>query len=362
MAPTPSLVYPSPVTPTDRRIEQFTSAAPFTIDKRATALAIMLTNSGYIADQVMPPVSVDGELFTWRQGRGEDFRRDDTLVGRTGQANRSEVGEDMIEAKTMDYAWEVPVPQKDIDNAKNSQTRNPIDRATTQATNKIELDRELRVRDLVTGTANYNAASGSGLNLRGQVDMTAETTLATTRKWGTNNAGVYGTVSDPIRLINGVISNMLLRPNAIVMAWDKWITLSMHPVLVKAFNGSDAGTSGMVSKEFFQGLFGLELFTGEAWIDTASIDLPQNVNMANMNRIWGNDAAILRIDPKATSDTSSGTWGFTGKWGIRRVYRYTDPRMGVDGGQIVKVGEHCREIVSSKLCGFLLKDVFGTIA
>lgn len=312
------------------------SQAPFTIDKRATALAMMYKNEGYIADIVMPRTSVGGSLFTWRQYRGEAFRRQDTRVGRTGSANRSEYGYDLVEAETEDFAWEIPVPQKDVDNAAAGD--NPLDDAVPQATNVIELDREIRVAAIVQNPANY----------AGNTPVTAPA----------DKFDNYSSTTSPIVTLTNILSRMLVPANTMVMAWDKWLKLSMNPHLVRAYNGNEGG-SGMIPMNFFEQMFKLKVVTGPAWIDTSSIDLPPNINMDNMVRVWSNDIALLHINPNARVRSGGATWGMTAQWMTRRSYRYSDPRMGVDGGTIVKVGEHVKELVSSKYCGHLIVDAFA---
>lgn len=342
-------IYATPQVPIDPNAELFrqfqqwmggenfsASSAPFTVDPRSTALALLFSNPDFIADEVMPRIPVGGEKFEWSQGRGEEFIRENTRVGRTGQANRSEFGEDTIEAKTEDFAWEVPIPRKDEDLASVQGIRSRKDRAIKQCTAKLELDRELYVRDQVEDTDNY-----------------ARTTTVTTAKWdGTTATG------NPLTILNGIIAEMFMPPTHMVMPWNKWLGLSMNPFLVQAYNGNDGGV-GMIPQDWFENLFKVKLVLGQAWINPSEIDLPPGVNFAGLQRIWGNNISLLRLDRTITSEESSMFWGFTAQWQGRYSGEYFDPRMGVRGGTVVKVGEHRKEIVSSKWAGHLIVNPFN---
>jgi hypothetical protein len=295
----------------------------------------MYRNQEMIADRIMPRQQVGGERFTWKQYRiGEAFKRVNTLVGRIGQVQDMEFGYDERDGGTRDYGLQNPVPQKDIDNAPPGY--NPLDDNTIQLTNWIELDREKRVADIVFNVNNY--APNNVITLAGSdqfsnyimnpADPTAE--------------------SSPITVIEEAMESMIAQPNLCVMGRRTWGIIRRHPRMISAFHGND-GTSGLMSQAFFQELFGVELVVGSSWVDNARAG-----QAPTRDRLWNGDVALLRIDN--TANIQSGmTWGMTAQWRNRVTYRWFDQDIGLDGGQLVRVGEHCAEIVTAPEYGFIIK-------
>ncbi|MBX6983114.1 phage capsid protein, partial [Providencia rettgeri] len=126
--------------------------------------------------------------------------------------------------------------------------------------------------------------------------------------------------------------------------------LRRHPKIVKAYNGT-LGDSGMVPLAYLAELLELEqIYVGEAWVNIAKRG--QN---PNMQRAWGNHAAFLYRDRLA--DAQSGTtFGFTAQWNGRTSGTITDPNIGMRGGQIVRVGESVKEVITAKDLGFFFEN------
>lgn len=309
--------------------------ANFPVDQRRTAIAIRYVNEEMIADRVMPRKQVPGERFTWKQYRvGEAFKRVDTLVGRTGQVQDIEFGYDEREGRTRDYGLQNPVPQKDIDNAQNGY--NPLDDNTTMITNWVDLDHEKRVADTVFDVNNYPS---DNRNTLAGADQFSNYVI---------DEATPANESDPIGVIEESKRVMVAKPNLCVMGENTWSILRQHPKLISAFHGND-GRHGLVTRAFFEELFGVTLVVGSAWVDNA-----RQGQAPTRERLWNNDIALLRIDP--TANVQSGmTWGMTAMWGTRKVYRWFEQDIGLDGGQYVRVGEHCQEIVTAPDYGFIIK-------
>lgn len=313
--------------------------ANFPVDRRRTAIAIRYTNEEMIADRVMPRQRVQGERFTWKQYRiGEAFKRINTLVGRTGQVQDIEFGYEEKEGRTKDYGLQNPVPQKDIDNAVNSDF-DPLDDNAAMVTNWVLLDREKRVADTVFNAANY--AAGNVMTLSTAADkfdnyVIDETTPANE--------------SDPIGVLEEAKRVMVSKPNLAIMGEETWSKIRLHPKLISAFHGN-SGRFGMVTRAFFEEMFNMTLIVGSAWIDSA-----RPGQTPTRSRLWNNDIALLKIDPTANVQTGM-TWGMTAEWGGRKVYNWFDQDIGLDGGRYIRVGEHVSEIVTAPEYGFIIKDV-----
>lgn len=306
------------------------------VDRRRSAIAIRYMNESLIHRIVMPPVPAGGERFTWFKYRsGEAFRTVNSLVGRTGQVQDIEFGYDEVEGRTKDYGLQTPVPQKDIDNAPAG-SGDILDQKTEMVTQWVELDREKRVADTVFDINNYATSNRLTLSGAGQFsNYTLDTDTPANE-------------SNPIGVIETAKRTMLARPNLCIMGEDTWSILRQHPKLISAQHGNE-GRYGLMTEEFFQEMFGMQLVIG-----AARLDATREGQTPNPARLWDNDIALLRIDP--TANIQSGmTWGMSPEWGARRVYRWFDQDIGLDGGQIVRVGEHCTEIVAAPDYGYIIK-------
>lgn len=345
------IIYPSPLTAidlvADPVIERLASSAPFTTEIVSTILTLMYDNAGFVSDEVLPRIPTESEKFDYAAGRGERYIQTPTQIGRTGAANRISSGYDMLTAIVNDFAIEYPVPKRDIATAPDSHIAySPIEEAVDLTTQKLALDREIRVANLVRSTSSYMTAGGSGFDLTGQVS------LAAADRWST-----YAT-SDPLKMINGIRAKMLVPANLMLMNWEKWITLSQHPKLVQAANGSDAGSNGMISQRWFEELLNLKIVLAGCWVDNVSTSVLQTINMANMSRVWGNDVLLLHVK-QLKSPRQGGSWGFTAQWRNRVSFQYPDAAVGVEGAMIQKTGEYVREIIADTKLGFLIQNAFA---
>lgn len=317
------------------------TTAPFPTAIKRTALSIMFENREYIADAVMPRVK-SGQRFSWRRYRaGETYRRQDVRIGRTSRPNEVEFGYDEIEARTEDFGLEVPIPQDDIDNAKDAGVGyDPINTAIRKATNYVQLEREVRVANLLTDTTNYFRSDV----LTGSAQFSDYTYTSSTNLY----------TSNPISVISEALRRMVARANTMVMSEDVYDVLSRHPQMVRAFNGNDGG-SGIVPQDFMKQLFRVQnIYIGSSWVDNNSADLPTTPLLnTTLSRLWGKGISLLRIDP--TANLSEGiTWGMTAQWKERVTNVRYDAEIGLEGGQRVRVGEHVKEVINAKEFGHFI--------
>ena len=78
---------------------------------------------------------------------------------------------------------------------------------------------------------------------------------------------------------------------------------------------------------------------------------------ASYARLWGKHCAMLRIE-KAVRNTRSAlpTFGFTAQFGERIAGTIPAPALGLEGSQLVRVGEHVKELVSFQECGYFFQN------
>lgn len=305
------------------------NASAWAIDPELTQIAIGYRNREMIADRVLPRISQLGQsefkyqFYPMEQG----FTVPNTLVGRRSQVPEVNFKSEERTAAAEDYGLEHALPQRDVDNAPEG--TNPMGRVTEWLTNLIELDRELRVAQMVFnsntyGTSNKVALSGADQFTDGS--------------------------SDPVRLMLEKMDLVIMRPNRVVFGQGVWREFRQHPKVVKATN-RNSGDSGVAAREAVAELLEVEeVIVGRALVNSARIGQP-----AQMQQAWGNHVAMLHIDRLA--DTQQGaTFGFTAPYGQREGAQWFDRNVGTKGGTRVRVAESLAEVVSAPDLGFLIQN------
>lgn len=304
------------------------SKAPFPIQPALTAIAIAYRNTRLIADDVLPRVPVGAQEFKYlKHALAEGFTVPDTLVGRKSRPNQVEFSGTEETASTVDHGLDSPVPQADIDNAPTNY--DPLGKATEFTTNLVMLDREVRTSNLVFANATYPAAN--------------RTTLSGTSQWS-------DPASDPLAAITDALDSVVMRPNVGILGRRTSTLLRRHPKVVKAFHGN-SGDEGMVPLQFLADLLELEaIFVGEARLNIA-----RPGQAANLQRVWGPHAAFIYRDSLASAQSGT-TFGMTGQWGSRIAGSQTDPNIGLRGGEMVRVGESVKELITAPDLGYFFEN------
>jgi len=306
--------------------------APFPVTPQLTAVALAYRNNAMIADAVLPRVPVGAQNFKYNSfPKGEMLVVPDTKVGRKGAPNTVEFTAIEVDGSTQDHALDDEVPNADIANAAAQPGMpDPLMRATEGVTELIVLAREVRAAALVFAAANYAGAN--------------KVTLAGNDIWSTKHAD-----SDPITDILTGLDVPMMRPNVMVLGQSASIALRTHPFIVKAYNGSE-GANGVVPVSFIKDLFEMEeVVVGQGWV-TSSKKGQAVVRV----RVWGGDCALIYRNKQA--DTQRGvTFGVTAQWGARIAGSEYDGKIGMRGGQRVRVGESVKELLMADDLGYLIK-------
>jgi len=316
---------------------------PFPIDPTLTAIAIGYRNPAHtlIADRVLPPLQVLSEQFKWSEyPLAEGFTVPETEVGRTGRVNRVEFTMEERDSSVKDYGLEDAVPNSDIRAAARARAEkrslfDPKASATEGLTNLITLDREVRVARVVQDPNNY--AGDKKIALAGTAKFSDYA-----------NSDPYGVIDE------GFSKTLVYRPNTINMGFSVWNVLKKHPRLIKAVKGGLA-EDGAITRQQFADLFEIKLenlLIGEAMLNTA-----RKGQNPQLSRVWGNSIQLLYLDKaKQKSDDATITWGFTAEYGGKISGSIPDPYIGLEGGEVVRVGERVREIVCAKDVGYQIQN------
>lgn len=305
------------------------SRTPFPIDKRLTGIAIAYTNRALIADAVLPRVGVGQIEFKWQKFPfAERVTIPETLVGRKSMPNEVEFTATEESSYTLDYGLDDVIPNVDIDNAPEGY--DPLGHATEMLADLIALDRERRVASTVFTAATY--PTGNKATLSGTSQFTDQS-------------------GNPVSLILDALSTPLMRPNTLVLNEAGFNALRTHPKVVSAILGN-AGTSGIVTREQIANLFEVQnVLVGQSFVNSAKPG--QN---ATLSRVWGKHMAMLHLNPLA-NNRRGVTFGYTAQYGSRVAGRMDEPKVGLRGGQRVRVGESVREIVAAADAAYFLENV-----
>lgn len=307
------------------------SNAPFPIDPVLTGIAIAYRNPELIADFVLPrfqPVLTKKEFKYYVFSKAEQFTVPNTAVGRRGVPSEVEFSATELTGATLDYGLDDPIPQDDIDQQPDGWDIEGD--ATASLTDLIALDRERRASALVFTAGTYPSGSKTQLTDGGQFNDAA---------------------SSPIDVIQTGLDTPLLRPNTMVIGQAAWTKLSMHPKVLKAVHGND-GDSGIARREQIKELFELkDIFVGRGFVNTA-----KKGQTASYARVWGKHCALLHLDPMARGDARRATFGGTFQYNERIAGSIPDSKIGLRGGQRVRVGESVVEKVLASDLGYFIED------
>lgn len=311
------------------------SFAPYPIQPDLTAIAIGYRNQNLIADQVLPRIPVGKKFFKYTTyPKGDAFTVPDTRIGRNSAPNEVEFSASEVTATTNDYGLALPIPEDDmlLLEGGNSATSvyDPRARGTMLVTDLIELDREVRVSNMVFNTNSYAAAN--------------QTTLSGTSQWSD------GANSNPIDAILAAKDSMIIMPNKLVIGQAAWTKLRQHPKVVNAIKGGYYGSGAMQRQAVAELLELEEIIVGQAYVNSAKPG--QTVTTA---RTWGKHAALLYVNP-AASPLGGLTFGYSAQWKTREAVQWFDPQKGRAGVNYLKVTESVAELLTANDAGYFFQN------
>lgn len=307
---------------------------PFTPMPQYTAIALAYTNRDFIAEQVLPRMTVNERTFKWDlRTKADLFNIPDTRVGRKGAPNEVEFSASEQSSFVNDYGLDDVVPQEDIDAAQGKPGLNPLGRATEGIMELVGLDREKRVADLVFAAATYPAANKS--------------TLAGATQWS-------DITSDPITAIMTAKEGSLVDMDTLVIGSQVWLQLRKHPKIVAAAlpQGGNASVGGIASLQAVADLFEVrQILVGRAWYQSAKVG--QTPVYA---RLWGKHAALIRNVPAAGLRGNGITFGGTAQYGTRIAGTMPEPKVGLRGATRCRAGESLKELIMASDAAFFFEN------
>ncbi|ODN71180.1 major capsid protein [Methylobrevis pamukkalensis] len=307
------------------------SGFPFTPDPRLTGLVIAHRNAALIADRVLPRLGMPVPTRQFRYLKfdfSQGITIPDTKVGRKGTPNQVEFYATEVADQVEDYGLSDVIPNDDVTNAPTGY--DPRDFAATKLIELVDLDREVRVANVVFDAATYPSGN--------------KETLSGTSQWDDPD-------STPIEDVQDAMDAMIMRPNKLVLGRPVWTRLRRHPKIIAAI--STSGTeSGVATLTAVADLLEIpEIVVGDAWVNTA-----KKGQTVTRTRAWGKHAALLHV-PASLSSTTDGTpaFGYTAVYGTR-VSGETPAKVGLRGGVEITSGESVAEVIASSELGHLFTN------
>jgi len=197
------------------------------IDQALTNLSVMYRNAAYVADQVMPVVTVNKRSNKYFVYRKEDFLAASPVQANGIMASARRPGAEAAEIdyvqSTQSYFAEEYAYRSFVADAETAIADNPLQPdmdATIQLTERLLMDNETAVVNLVCKRANYATANKATL---------------TTGGTGTSWAQYASTSSNPFNDIKtaklAVIKGIVREPNSMAISVDAARVLADHPLL-----------------------------------------------------------------------------------------------------------------------------------
>ena len=311
-----------------------TTAFPINPNLAAIAIGYRNPDVALIADMVLPRIPVT-KRFTYRTYPvGDAYTLPSTRVGRKSEPTMVDFGGSDTTVECVDYALDDLVPN-DEQVAWESMPKapgavGPMEKSTSLLTGLMLLDREVRVANSVFAAATYGSNN--------------KTTLSGTSQWSDF------TGSNPLDAILAALDVPIFRPNLAVFGQATWTKLRQHPRIVQAVFGT-AQTGGVVTRDQLAAVLEVQrVVVGAGWVNTA-----RRGQTPTVSRVWGKHAAFLYVSEEAAS-ADQPTFGFTGQWGTRIAGNIPAPRNGLRGGEIVRVGESVREVISAADSGYFFEN------
>lgn len=236
-------------------------------------------NNSFIADIVMPIVTVDSETGTYRSFGEERFKIYETKRALRASSNRI----DPAATVRLPYQLDEHDLEEPIDYRENFTDRQRQANAANRVAELLTLGREKRVADLIQATGTY--ASGHTTGLSGSSQFSHDD-------------------SDPIATINtgkAVVSGKIgVDPNVLLLSKDVCNRLLAHP--------------GLIERVKYSGLGVLTLDTLKALFQVDKIVVGQGIYSpagSGLSNLYTKTAALLYVNPATVADQENPTFGYT---------------------------------------------------
>ena len=295
-----------------------------------TGVAVAAKTPGMFADQVLPGFPVSAETFKWNEYPvDQTLTVPDTAVGRTSATKRVEFGAVERDGSTVDHGLEDPVPQTD---ATANSDIDPEAIAAEMTSQLVTLAREIRTAALVFSPGTYLAAQRTVYD-------------------NADDKGWWDPAVDALAEIEEARDTMIVTPNTLTLGQKSWAALRRNPAMIKAARSMNSTGEGRLSIDEVREILEIETIN----VGKAVMNFAKPGQDAEIKRVWGGHAS-LTFTERVMKNAKVYTFGATARLGGKRAFRYFDEKVGLEGANVVRVGERVRELVIAQQAGWFFQN------
>ena len=294
------------------------------VDPVLSNISVGYRPAGFIADLVAPIIPVAKESGIYFVYDKSNLRLEDAL--RAPAAPHKRIGYNVSQETYQCHEYSL---EKAIDDRVKSNAPVPLnmDRdATIFLTDKIMLQREKRVADLLTSTSN----------------ITNYTTLSGTMYWtDATNSLPYADIATACQ---SVFDNIGLEANTLVLGYDAYRALIRHSNVLDRIKYTQ---SGVITPDLLAASFGID----RVIVAKASYNTAVEGQSDSLSAIWSDYALVCYIAPTPSLWTPSLAYSMATKNKV--IEKYREENISSD---VIR----CKEIVAEELvagaAGYLIVD------
>lgn len=299
------------------------------IDKALENISIAYKPGDFIADRVVPAVSVKHESDKYYVYSNDIMSLPETLRANGAESKRATFSISSAQYQCEEHALHDYVTKRDKDNA--DMAIDPEIDATESLTRKILIAKEKKCAALIQDKSNWsNNAS-----------------LTSTYAWTQNT-----TLSNPITAIDSatskIIQNSGFKPNRLVLNYASFVAAKEHTSITDRvkYTSADSVTEPMLAK-----LFNVqEILVGTAIYESAAEGLA-----SDMQFIWTNCAFLAYLEPAPGLRKASAAYNFqvATAGNPYKVVRWDEPKRG-DGTIAIEVSTMFDYRPVATMCAYLI--------
>lgn len=290
-----------------------------------TAIALAYKNKNMIADEVLPRVTVGSKFYKWLEyDLATGFTIPDTQWGPRSDVTMVDIPSIEHERGCSDFGVGDLVPNDDI--SQSTDKAGVMNRKTEFLTQVGQLDREVRVSNLVHSAASYPETN----------------VFAPGVTWDDPAA-------DPLGEVRAALNAVLLRPNTAIFGRTLWELFAAHPKVVKACNRNDGG-EGFARVRDVAELLELD----KVLVGDAIMNIKRPGQNPEFKKAWGKKLSLIRLDALGGPE-GFPSFGWTAEFMKRSTTIIPRPEKGIRGSQLITVAETVDEVVSCPHMGALIE-------
>jgi hypothetical protein len=279
---------------------------------------------GYLADLVLPPVPVSLESASFWVYDKSRFDVPDSKRAPRAEYNRVDWNATTDSYLAQQYGLEGEIDDQE---RKNAAAPLDLDVDTTEiVTDMVLNNREKRVADLVTNTAN----------------VPQNITLSGTSQWSdyTNSNPLV----DAKNARTAIFAATGYRPNRMIMGYQVFEHLKLHPDITEIIKYTERA---IVTSALLAAVFEVdEVYIGGVLRRTSKAGQPDV-----LTDVWGKD--VLFVYAETSPSLKRASFGYQMRQEDLRVFRYREDKRDVD---VIRVGEKQAEKIIANQLGYLVKN------